>query len=308
MTCKFDLSRPHYERIQLTIAFDNHDLFVSTSCLLYEQPIGSRISLYQQHNLNNIELGGMVSVTKNDLSQINLLKANFLIHNYFPPPREAFVLNLASNDDDIRKRSLEMVLKAIDLSSEIGAAFYSIHGGFITDPVSFDGTSFVLPCPESSDAAIRAIDRFVETLKTALEHAEKCKVGILVENNVCSAKHRGKLLLQTAEEFLSLFRLLSSPYLGAVLDTGHLNVSAHTLGFDRIFFVEQMSPYIRAIHIHDNDGTADRHQPIGPNSWVIDVLRRPEFANITLIVEAKFDDMADLSEHVNWLKNEIIRK
>ncbi len=289
----------------MTIAFDNHDFFVSTSCLLYEQPLSSRISLYQQHGLNNIELGGGVSVSNNDLSALNLCKCNFLIHNYFPPPSNSFVMNLASNDDDVRKRSLEMVLKAIDLAVEIGAAFYSIHGGFITDPVSFDGTGFVFPCPESPDDAMRAMDRFAKTLKKALEYAEQNNIGILIENNVCSAKHRGKLLLQTSEEFLSLFRILSSPSLGVLLDTGHLNVSANTLGFNRMSFVEQLSPHILAIHIHDNDSTADMHQPICENSWVIDVLRRSEFTDIPFVIEAKFDNINDLLKHIEWLKNKM---
>ncbi len=288
--------------------FNNGSVFVSSACLPYTQPIGSRISLYQQYGLNAIELGGRVSVTINNLSQINRSKARFLIHNYFPPPRNTFVLNLASSNDNIRRRSLDMVLKAIDLAARIGAAFYSVHAGFITDPVSFDGTGFVFPSPQTPDEAELAMNRFVETMKTVVEYAEQSQVGILVENNMCSDQSRGKLLLQTAEDFLSLFSILQSSFLGLLLDTGHLNISAHVLQFDRTSFVEQMSPYIRAIHIHDNDGTADRHQPIGPNSWVIDVLRRPELSNIALIVEAKFDDVAGLSEHVNWLKNEIIRK
>ncbi len=287
-------------------AFKNQDLFVSTSCLLYEQPLSSRISLYQQHGLNNIELGGGVSVGKDDFSTINLSRYNLLIHNYFPPPSSnSFVLNLASIDDDVRKRSLEMVLNAIDLAVEVDAAFYSVHGGFITDPVSSDGTSFVFPYPESPDDAMRAIDRFAETIQKILEYAEKCNIGILIENNICSVKHRGKLLLQTAEEFLLLFRILDSPLLGILLDTGHLNVSAKTLGFNRMSFVEQLSQHIQAIHIHDNDSTADTHQPICENSWVIDVLRRSEFADIPFIIEAKFDNIKDLSKHTEWLKNKI---
>lgn len=283
-------------------------VFVSTSCLPDEQPIGARISLYQEHGLNAIELGDRVTVTANSLSQIAQTGAQFLIHNYFPPPRDTFVLNLASGDEHIRQRSLDLVSEAVELASRIGALFYSVHAGFITDPASFDRTGFVFPQSTSPNETHSAMDRFITAMKIAVDHAEHCGIKVLVENNVCSPDARGKLLLQTAEEFLSLFSDLQSSHLGLLLDTGHLNVSAHTLGFDRMYFVDQLAPYVQAIHVHDNDGIADTHKPIQPNSWVIDVLRRPELAGLPLVVEAKFNDITELCQHVSWLKNEMERK
>jgi len=290
------------------VSANSQSIFVSTVCLPWVQPINSRVSLYQSCGLNAIEFGGGVSVSKNSLSQIKRLGSQFLIHNYFPPPCNAFVLNLASGDDYIRQRSLDLVSEAIDLASHIGAPFYSVHAGFITDPTGFEQTSFVFPAPASPDEAASAMNRFIAAMKIVLDCADHFRVGVLVENNVCTPESCGKLLLQTAEEFLSLFSVLPSSHLGILLDTGHLNVTARTLGFDRTAFVEQVAPHVRAIHIHDNDGTADTHQPIRPNSWVIDVLHRPEFASLPLIVEAKFDDITELCQHVSWLKNEIERK
>jgi len=261
--------------------------------------------MYQSCGLNAIELGGGVTVSDNSLSQINQTGAIFLIHNYFPPPQETFVLNLASDNSDILRRSLDMVSNAIDLAAHIGAAFYSVHAGFITDPEFFDGTSFVFPSPRSPDQADYAVNRFTTAMKTIVDHAQRRGVGILVVNNMCSEQFRGKLLLQTAEEFLSLFSALQSSHLGLLLDTGHLNMSAHTLGFDRMSFVDKMVPYVKAMHIHDNDGIADTHQPIQPTSWVLDILRRPEFAALPLVIEAKFDNMTEMCRHVKWLETEL---
>lgn len=283
-------------------------IFVSTACLPGEQPVGSRISLYQRHGLSAIELGAGVSVNEKSLSQIAVMKGQFLIHNYFPPPREAFVLNLASGNDDIRQRSIDHISKAIKLSARIGAALYSIHAGFITDPTSFGTTSFVFPKLASPNEAPSAMDRFITAMKIVLDYAGRFRVGILVENNVCNRQSRGKLLLQTAKEFLMIFNVLCPSHLGVLLDTGHLNVSAHTLGFDRTTFVDEIAPYVRAIHVHDNNGTVDAHQPIQPGCWVIDVLRRPEFSGLPIIVEAEFDNVTELRHHVEWLKNEIKRK
>ncbi len=287
---------------------DSQSIFVSTNCIPGLQSISSRVSMYQNCGFNAIELGGGITVDDSSLSQITRTGAKFLIHNYFPPPQETFVLNLASENNDILKRSLDMVSNAIDFAVHIGAPFYSVHAGFITDPEFFDGTSFVFPSPRSPDQADCAVSRFTTAMKTVVDYAERRGIGILIENNVCSEQLRGKLLLQTAEEFLSLFSVLQSSHLGLLLDTGHLNVSAHTLGFDRASFIDKMVPYIKAMHIHDNNGIADTHQPIEPSSWVLEILRRPEFAALPLVIEAKFDNMAQLCRHVEWLRNELQRK
>ena len=284
-----------------------HSIFVSTACLAGVQPITSRISLYRSHGLNAIELGAGVSADKDNLSQVVGMECQFLVHNYFPPPSESFVLNLASGDDSIRQRSLNLVTEALALTACLDAPFYSVHAGFITDPTSFGTTSFVFPMPASPDEAQLAMDRFTTALEIALDRAQHFSVQLLVENNVCSEKLCGRLILQTADEFVTLFRVLPSPHLGMLLDTGHLNVTANTLGFDRMTFVDQVVSYVRALHIHDNDGTADTHQPIQPGSWMLNVLRRPEFAGLPIVIEAEFETVVDLRRHVDWLKEELGR-
>lgn len=280
-------------------------VFVSTGCLPRVQPLASRLSLYRRHGLNAIELGANVTTDGVDFSEIASMDFQFLLHNYFHPPTGPFVLNLASKDSGISSRSLHFVRDAISLSAYLGAPFYSVHAGFITDPTGFGSTGFIFPTPSSPNTAQEAMRQFIVSLKTMIEHAGQLGIGLLVENNVCPEELRGKLLLQTSHEFLRLFRSLPSPHLGILLDTGHLNVSAHTLGFDRMTFVNQVAPYVRAFHVHDNDGEADSHQPVRAGSWVLDMLRRPEFATLPIVVEAKFDTIDDLRRHVNWLRTEL---
>jgi len=285
-----------------------HSIFASTACLPGVEAATSRIYLYRGHGLNAIELGAGVSADKDSLSHIVVMGCRFLVHNYFPPPINPFVLNLASGDDGIRQRSLELVFRALTLTSQLGASFYSVHAGFITDPTSFGTTSFVFPMPASPDEVQFAMDRFTAALEIAVDHAQHLGVQILVENNVCSEELRGKLLLQSADEFLELFRVLHSPHLGMLLDTGHLNVTANTLGFDCMAFLGKVAPYVRAFHIHDNDGTADTHEPVQPGGWALDVLRQPEFAHLPIIVEARFETVTDLRRHVDWLKGKLGRE
>lgn len=256
------------------------------------------------HGLTAVELGAGVFV--DDRSAIKTDRRQFLIHNYFPPPDEPFVLNLASPDDAIRARSLDHVLAALDLAARLGAPYYSVHAGFVVDPIDIGPGSFRFPPISGESEAAHAMERFIAAIKPAVAHAEKVGVGLLVENNVCIVENRGKLLLQTADEFIQLLDACRSDSLGVLLDTGHLNVTARTFHLDRTAFVDALGPYAKVIHIHDNDGIVDTHDPVGPRSWALDILRRPDLADVPVVVEARFDDIDSLVKHMAWLKCEVM--
>jgi len=74
------------------------------------------------------------------------------------------------------------------------------------------------------------------------------------------------------------------------------------------FFVEKIAQYIRAFHLHDNDGASDTHLPVKPGTWVFDILNKPEFVSLPIIIESKFKTIDDLSQHVAWLKKELGRE
>lgn len=280
-------------------------IYASTACLPGKQPLSSRMSLYKKHGIKAIELGAGVTVDENDLAQIIEDNEQILIHNYFPPPTESFVLNLASANNNIRKRSLELVHKAMTLSANLKAAFYSVHAGFITDPVGFGTTSFIFPSPKSSTESRAAFDRFCYSLEQILHWAGQLGVSLLIENNVCSQENKGKLLLQTAEEFMELFSLVNNPHLGILLDTGHMKVSANTFNFDIDSFIQTVAPHVRAVHLHDNDGIYDSHQPVKSESQLFNLLNRSLFQDVVTVVESKFESAEQLKQYVTWLSKEL---
>ena len=61
-------------------------------------------------------------------------KCQVMLHNYFPPPKRPFVLNLASNSEEIMETSRALVRDAIRISSEIDCQYYGVHAGFLIDP------------------------------------------------------------------------------------------------------------------------------------------------------------------------------
>jgi sugar phosphate isomerase/epimerase len=280
-------------------------IFVSTACIKEAEPLMARLSSYRNAGLDAIELGMCVHVDQGDLSGLAVMDTQFLVHNYFPPPGEPFIINLASADPGIRQRSLDLAKHAIILTRELNAPFYAIHAGFVTDPCGFGDPYFLFPELTVTDVRKKAFERYINALSIINQYAIEHEVGLLIENNVCAPEMRGQVLLDRPDEFSELFEKINSSNSGILLDFGHLNVAAHTLGFDRLDFIKQLTPYIRSFHVHDNDGTFDTHSPVQPGSWVLEVLRRPEFADLPLVVEAKFDDVTSLSQHVDWLRGEL---
>ena len=93
------------------------------------------VNMMLENDIYNIELSGGKydpSFEKNILSFYKI--ANLSFHNYFPPPEKSFVLNLASSDNEVSKKSINHVIRAIDLSHSLGIKEYSIHAGFRIDP------------------------------------------------------------------------------------------------------------------------------------------------------------------------------
>ena len=78
------------------------------------------IKLLAKNKINSIELSGGV-YTNNLETQLKNLSGQFelIIHNYFPVPKNPFVLNLASLDENIFQESLNHIKKSIKLASLI---------------------------------------------------------------------------------------------------------------------------------------------------------------------------------------------
>ena len=93
------------------------------------------IKYLSKFDLHNFELsGGKYSPSQNkDLKELSFSN-NFIVHNYFPPPKDAFVLNLASLDSAIHERSFQHIKSSIKLASQLKSPYYSFHAGFLVDP------------------------------------------------------------------------------------------------------------------------------------------------------------------------------
>lgn len=264
--------------------------YASTTCLDVDG-LEATLAAYAEAGVDAVELGYCGDPAVDVGGLVNEYPFDYLAHNYFLPREDEFILNLASADEAIRERSVRYVRDAVEFCDAHGIETYTFHGGFRVDPtLSLEFPTDDVPAYEA------AWDRFVDSLRRVVASAEDPDVGLAVENNVLFEDHvvDGEPLLLFCDpgEFTRLFDAVPADEVGVLLDVGHLNVSAHTRGYDRWSVVEEVAPHVEGLHLHWNDGVEDSHGPIGGSSFVSGVLER--FGDVPCTLEGRYGGVAEL--------------
>jgi sugar phosphate isomerase/epimerase len=246
-----------------------------------------------------LELSGGTKYYDNYLNDLSNLKAvynlKYLIHNYFPPQREDFVLNLISSDDSIYQRSLQLIRDAIALSKKFEAILYSFHPGYIIelkpnkDQAYFGYTGVGAQNKrEKEELFYHRFSRLLDSLSA------DCQIA--VENLFPFSKEEDYSLFSQPQEIINfLKKYYDHLNVGILIDLGHLNMASHYLGFDKFRFLEELfsdfSSKVVEIHLSDNDGSYDHHKITSLTSWQISWLtkNRALMGNIPLTLEWRND-------------------
>lgn len=250
--------------------------------------------------LDRIELGSGSHWTSDILQPIRETSGRpirYLVHNYFPPHEQPFVLNLASSDPEALERSLAHCRWAIDLSVELCAPFFSVHAGFAFNAKPEHLGRDVTQVPRMM--LEQAHENFVCSIKELCAYASRQGVTLAVENNVIASFNlvNGKNMVglcATADEILRTYEEVGASNLSFLIDVGHLKVTATSLGFDRHAFLDRVSPHIVAFHLSDNDGLADQNRPFDEQAWFMP--RLVDFPNATMVLEAYDLDLDRIRE------------
>ena len=218
-------------------------------------------------------------------------------HNYFPAPKEPFVLNLGSSDETIRRHSVLHCINGMGLSYAAGAPFFSAHAGFCIDPKPAE-LGQQLSRVDSFDRE-RHWSIFVRSVKEVIAGTSSLPTGFLLENNVLAkmnvyADGSNPLLCVEAEEMLRLLDELRDPRAGILLDTAHLKVSSVTLGFDLAEATKKVLPVSRCVHHSDNDGLQDNNKPFGKEYWFLPFMKAA--AHAVHVLEVRKQSPGELKE------------
>lgn len=268
-----------------------------------------------QHGLN-IELSSGFTYHPDFLNQLNDIPSEplkYLVHNYFPPPSHPFVLNLASERRELLDASLRLCRQAIDLCGVLHCPFYSVHAGFALDLKPGDLGNPLLQWKRAKNSFNRntALDIFATSVMELAQYAQERNIDLLVENNVTTAENidvngRSPLLLSRPEEIQHFFDVCCSRNVGLLLDVAHAKVSANAFKLQPEQFFELLGPYIKALHLSDNDGLRDSNQPFGRDAWFAPFL--PAYAARPMVIEVCGLGVEDILAQKRLLEELIVQE
>ena len=251
-------------------------IYISTG-LIKNQSAFKTSDYYLNNGIKNIELSGG-TFEENLIKKIKKLKkiAKFTLHNYFPPPKKPFTLNLATLDKELFKICNNHIKNTIRYCNEIESETYSFHAGFLIDPRPEElGQKLVKRKVNNRKLAINI---FVDRLNKLSAFAKKEGVSLLIENNVISKKNldlykTNPLLMTNTNE--TRFVMNNTPKnINLLVDVAHLKVSAKTLKFDKKRFLQDCSKWIQGYHLSDNDGNYDSNEVVKRKSWFWPYLKK----------------------------------
>ncbi|AZO94017.1 TIM barrel protein [Halocella sp. SP3-1] len=270
-------------------------LFISSAWLDYENlDIKSKIEKIVSNGLNNIELSGGEVFYENILEDILCLQKkyniNYIIHNYFPPPRKDFVLNIASENKENLNRSVNFIKENIELVSQFNNKLYTFHAGY-SKKLSVNKNGYFKPDPGEIDWE-KTYQVFYKSLDDILSFAVEKQVKIGIENLFPYNKVKNYSIMCSEEEIEELLnKYEDNKYLGLLLDLGHLNVAANYMKFDKYetldFLINKYRNKIFEIHLSENDGSQDAHLPIQLDGWQIDIIKKYSLFDKPIVIEAK---------------------
>lgn len=277
-------------------------LYISTSSIKTDK-ISNAIEHLIAAGFKNIELsGGTKYYDAWDIDIIQLQQKhnlNLLCHNYFPPPKSDFVLNLASLDDEVFNNSIDHIKEVIDFSSKIHSRKYAFHAGFYMNPqISHLGKS--IPKLELSKRE-KAIKRFFEGYSIVSNLAGD--LSLYIENNVLSSTNYANygsnpFMLTTFDEYIELQQI--APF-KLLLDVAHLKVSCSTLALDFKTQFRKLAELTDYIHISDNDGLHDQNLGFSKESELYKILRETDLQSKTLTLEV-YDEMDSIKKCAELLE------
>lgn len=262
-------------------------MYYSTSCLSDRYRLSQILDIYNKRGIKNVELG---ACNEPDID-LNILKNydfNYLVHNYFPPPKNKFIINLASQNNEIRDKSVFQIIRSIDFCTDFGINLFSFHAGFRIDP----DMNFRFRDRDNIPEYETSFNTFKESVLGIVDYAERSGVKVAIENNVIQEHNlvdgENKLMLMCEFwEFKRLFDEIRSDNLGILLDLGHLKINSNVLNFNREDFVSRMSNKTFAVHLHTNNGRVDEHKCIKRGGWELDMVYEYFYDRVPIILECR---------------------
>jgi hypothetical protein len=276
--------------------------YVSTLAFAGKSP--EEIVLIAEKNNFALEFSSGLPYRSDMVQFFNKISIKKILHNYFPAPKNPFVLNLASSNSDILNRTIEHCLKGINISAINNCPFYAAHAGFCIDPSPND-LGQKLKIEEEFDLDLNW-EIFINSLEIIIKHAKHKGVQFLIENNVISpfnyANLKNPLFCCDSNQIIRMFDCCkNSESFGLLLDTAHLKISANTLSKNLLSEVGKIISYVKAIHHSDNNGELDNNLSITEDYWFLPYLR--SLKSLPHVLEVRNSNINSIIYQLELLEN-----
>jgi sugar phosphate isomerase/epimerase len=273
--------------------------FISTTFTPDNTPLREVLDVCLGHGIDSVEIGSNHCYEK-DFSYVKNYPFDYLVHNYFPIPKYSFVVNIASLDDSIYKRSIEHLKSAIDFSAKIGAKLYTFHPGFLTDPKGSNHSNQNYDFRWDTERLKKtnyemAWERMTDAISEIAHYACNRTVPIAFETEGSFHK-KDHLIMQQPKEYERFFKLFTSAEIGINLNIGHLILAANAFDFSYPTFVDLIAEYVVAMELSHNDGVEDQHLPIQSDGWYWPLINDKRFENTYKILEFRNTSILTIKE------------
>ena len=282
-------------------------IYISTSCVKNTK-IKDSVQELAENDFQNIELSGGTEYYENFEDDLLELKGkynlNYRCHNYFPPPKKPFVLNLASLNDETFQMSFDHLEKVIALSNRLGADKFAFHAGFFID-IRLSEIGKKLSRDNLFDKK-EAVERFCNAYDVIKRKAKN--VSLFIENNVFSKTNadtydgENPFMMTNFDEYKSLKEKIN---FNLLLDIAHLKVSSKTLRLDWEEEFENMMSVSSYIHVSDNDGFHDLNNQLTKSSSLLTMLERSDTRNKDFTLEI-YDGMDAIKKSYKVLSEVVL--
>ena len=231
-------------------------------------------------DIDGIEIGSTHKYdTRSNFKKIikKIKSKKIFIHNFFPPLKDSnFVINIASDNKKIRENSVDFIIRNIDFCKEVSALLYTIHPGFLSEPVpqsDFKKKNYdFIFCPKNRLFTRRlAFNNMIISLKKIISYANKKKIKIALETEG-SIEKGSFLIMQTPAEYKKLFlEIPNGLYIN--FNIAHSFLSSIYNKFSLKKFIKLISHKIAAVEVSSNNGRHDQHLPLTKYSKNLDYFK-----------------------------------
>lgn len=247
-------------------------IFVSTTYLGDGSGVQKAVDELTSAGITKIELGSNhAPISKNE--PLNLPthgpEQEYIVHNYFPPQENDFILNIASRYPQIREKSIRFIKNSVNWCYRRKIRYYTIHPGFFAEAISQLGQkgknhNFDLKFSKISTKARKRKRTIEETIKVIVKLYDFAsgKLQLLIENQG-SKTSKGATLFDSLEEF-QLLKQSVGDKLEFNFNLAHATLSGINIEDKKVFYyIHKSSPFFETSEIR---GIYDSHLPLQAGS------------------------------------------